>query len=63
MRSHLSQDAGPLQAAPERVPTWEEVAAEHGRFVYSLAYRLTAAPPTQRQRVGHLVNWVKRQLP
>jgi RNA polymerase sigma-70 factor (ECF subfamily) len=25
------------------VPTWEEVAAEHGRFVYSLAYRLTGS--------------------
>ncbi|HEX9316077.1 MAG TPA: sigma-70 family RNA polymerase sigma factor [Actinomycetota bacterium] len=43
MSSDLSQDAGPLQAAPERVPTWEEVAAEHGRFVYSLAYRLTGS--------------------
>ena len=39
----LSRDAGSLQAAPEKVPTWEEVAAEHGRFVYSLAYRLTGS--------------------
>src|SRR2546429_1966855 len=43
MSSDLSQDAGLLRAAPERVPTWEEVAAEHGRFVYSLAYRLTGS--------------------
>ena len=43
MSPRLSRDAGPLQAAPERVPTWEEVAAEHGRFVYSLAYRLTGS--------------------
>jgi RNA polymerase sigma-70 factor (ECF subfamily) len=42
--SNVSRDAGPLKAAPERVPTWEEVAAEHGRFVYSLAYRLTGSP-------------------
>jgi RNA polymerase sigma-70 factor (ECF subfamily) len=41
--SSLSRDTGSLQAAPERVPTWEEVAAEHGRFVYSLAYRLTGS--------------------
>jgi RNA polymerase sigma-70 factor (ECF subfamily) len=39
----LSRNAGSLQAAPERVPTWEEVAAEHGRFVYSLAFRLTGS--------------------
>ncbi len=43
MSSRLSPDTGPLQAAPERVPTWEEVAAEHGRFVYSLAHRLTGS--------------------
>jgi RNA polymerase sigma-70 factor (ECF subfamily) len=42
-RANLSRDAGSLQAAPEKVPTWEEVAAEHGRFVYSLAYRLTGS--------------------
>jgi RNA polymerase sigma-70 factor (ECF subfamily) len=41
--SSLSRNAGSLQAAPERVPTWEEVAAEHGRFVYSLSYRLTGS--------------------
>lgn len=38
--SPLLHTGGP---APERVPTWEEVAAEHGRFVYSLAYRLTGS--------------------
>ncbi len=43
MSSRLAPDTGPLQAAPERVPTWEEVAAEHGRFVYSLAHRLTGS--------------------
>ena len=26
------------------MPSWEEVAAEHGRFVYALAYRLTGSP-------------------
>jgi RNA polymerase sigma-70 factor (ECF subfamily) len=41
--SSLSRNAGSLQAAPERVPTWEEVAAEHGSFVYSLSYRLTGS--------------------
>ena len=41
--ANLSRDAGSLRAAPEKVPTLEEVAAEHGRFVYSLAYRLTGS--------------------
>ena len=26
------------------MPSWEEVASEQGRFVYSLAYRLTGSP-------------------
>ncbi len=25
----------------DRVPTWEEVARDHGRFLYAVAYRLT----------------------
>ncbi|MEA2591879.1 MAG: hypothetical protein QOD62_1710 [Actinomycetota bacterium] len=43
MSSHVARETGSLNAAPERVPTWEEVAAVHGRFVYSLAYRLTGS--------------------
>ena len=45
--SGLAHGAGPQPAAPgaprERVPTWEEVAVDQGRFVYSLAYRLTGS--------------------
>ncbi|HEU5001180.1 MAG TPA: sigma-70 family RNA polymerase sigma factor [Actinomycetota bacterium] len=43
MSSSRIAKTGSQAAAPERVPTWEEVAAEHGRFVYSLAYRLTGS--------------------
>lgn len=44
MRPNRIPETGSSQAAaPERVPTWEEVAAEQGRFVYSLAYRLTGS--------------------
>src|ERR1051326_8349214 len=44
MSSGLSRQSGSRQTTPERVPSWEEVPAEHGRFVYSLAYRLTGSP-------------------
>src|SRR5947209_8332233 len=43
MSSRFSRDAGSHVAKPERGPTWEEVAEEHGSFVYSLAYRLTGS--------------------
>ncbi|MDG2113668.1 MAG: sigma factor, partial [Actinomycetota bacterium] len=26
------------------MPTWEEVAQEHGTFIYTVAYRLTGQP-------------------
>ncbi|HLI55494.1 MAG TPA: sigma-70 family RNA polymerase sigma factor [Actinomycetota bacterium] len=60
----------------ERVPTWEEVAAEHGRFVYTLAYRLTGSTADaedlsqdvlirvrtalERYRPGSLEGWLLR---
>jgi RNA polymerase sigma factor (sigma-70 family) len=31
------------RATPEVVPSWEEVATQHGRFVYALAFRLTGS--------------------
>jgi RNA polymerase sigma-70 factor (ECF subfamily) len=74
--SRLSRETGTPPAAPERVPTWEEVAAEHGRFVYSLAYRLTGSTADaedlaqdvllrvrtalERYRPGSLEGWLLR---
>ena len=76
MSSRFSSDAGSHLAKPERVPSWEEVAAEHGRFVYSLAYRLTGnaadaedlaqdvllriRTALQRYRPGSLEGWLLR---
>ncbi|GAC1365038.1 MAG: hypothetical protein NVSMB32_08240 [Actinomycetota bacterium] len=65
-----------MRSAPEVVPTWEQVATEHGRFVYSLAYRLTGSradaedlaqdvllrvrTALQRYRPGSLEGWLLR---
>jgi RNA polymerase sigma-70 factor (ECF subfamily) len=75
MSSRLSRETG-AAAAPERVPTWEEVAAEYGRFVYTLAYRLTGSTADaedlaqdvllrvrtalERYRPGSLEGWLLR---
>lgn len=74
--SELTPRTGSPAEAPERVPTWEEIAAEHGRFVYSLAYRLTGnaadaedlaqdvllrvRTALERYRPGSLEGWLLR---
>jgi RNA polymerase sigma-70 factor (ECF subfamily) len=76
MSSEFSEKTGSHLASPERVPTWEEIAAEHGRFVYSLAYRLTGSradaedlaqdvllrvrAALQQYRPGSLEGWLLR---
>lgn len=81
MSSQLRSGSSPLRSgtsapATERVPTWEEVAAEQGRFVYTLAYRLTGntadaedlsqdvlirvRTALQRYRPGSLEGWLLR---
>lgn len=76
MSSQVSREAGSPTTAPERIPTWEEVAAGHGRFVYSLAYRLTGntadaedlaqdvllrvRTALERYRPGSLEGWLLR---
>ncbi|HEV2368682.1 MAG TPA: sigma-70 family RNA polymerase sigma factor [Acidimicrobiales bacterium] len=38
---HVPQADGPGENETARVPLWEEVARDYGRFLYTLAYRLT----------------------
>src|SRR5262245_33945092 len=38
------RDAVPEGADEQRVPTWEEIAREYGRFLYTVAFRLTGNP-------------------
>ena len=75
MRPEPAQ-TGSRQATPEVVPTWEQVATEHGRFVYGLAYRLTGSQADaedlaqdvllrvrtalERYRPGSLEGWLLR---
>jgi RNA polymerase sigma-70 factor, ECF subfamily len=47
---------------PARVPTWEEVARTHGRFLYALAYRLTGDHDDAQDLVQEVLLRVRRGL-
>lgn len=44
------------------VPTWEEVARDHGRFLYTVAYRLTGDPDDAQDLVQDVLVRVQRGL-
>jgi len=44
------------------VPTWEEVAQEHGAFIYTVAYRLTGQPDDAHDLVQEVLLRVRRGL-
>jgi len=44
------------------VPTWEEVAREHGRFLYTLAYRLTGNDDDAQDLVQEVLLRVRKGL-
>jgi RNA polymerase sigma-70 factor (ECF subfamily) len=44
------------------VPTWEEVARNHGRFLYSVAYRLTGNEDDAQDLVQEVLLRVRRGL-
>ena len=47
---------------PASVPTWEEVAHTHGRFIYSLAYRLAGNHHDAQDLVQEVLLRVRRGL-
>lgn len=47
---------------PASVPTWEEVANSHGRFIYSLAYRLAGNHHDAQDLVQEVLLRVRRGL-
>jgi RNA polymerase sigma-70 factor (ECF subfamily) len=44
------------------IPTWEEVAREHGRFLYTVAYRLTGQHDEAQDLVQEVLLRVRRGL-
>ena len=48
--------------ADGRVPTWEEVARDHGRFLYTVAYRLTGNDDEAQDLVQDVLLRVHRGL-
>jgi RNA polymerase sigma-70 factor (ECF subfamily) len=46
----------------DRVPTWEEVARDHGRFLYTVAYRLTGNHDDAQDLVQEVLLKVQRGL-
>src|SRR5680860_11781 len=51
-----------VQSDPASVPTWEEVAQTHGRFIYSLAHRLTGNHHDAQDLVQEVLIRVRRGL-
>ncbi len=46
----------------EQVPTWEDIARDHGRFIYTVAFRLTGNPDDAQDLVQEVLVRVQRGL-
>jgi RNA polymerase sigma factor (sigma-70 family) len=57
----VTSDSPPDGGAVE-VPTWEEVARSHGRFIYTVAYRLTGNHDEAQDLVQEVLLRVRRGL-
>lgn len=49
------------RSTPE-TPTWEQIARDHGRFLYTVAYRLTGDPEDAQDLVQEVLLRVRRGL-
>lgn len=56
------REAAPEGAHDQRVPTWEEIAREYGRFLYTVAFRLTGNPDEAEDLVQDVLLRVRRGL-
>ncbi|NNE72475.1 MAG: sigma-70 family RNA polymerase sigma factor [Acidimicrobiales bacterium] len=52
----------PPTSDPHQVPTWEEVAESHGRFLYTVAYRLTGNHDDTQDLVQEVLLRVQKGL-
>ena len=57
-----SREVAPGGDPTARVPTWEEVARHHGRFLYTVAYRLTGDHHEAQDLVQEVLLRVQRGL-
>jgi RNA polymerase sigma-70 factor, ECF subfamily len=55
-------DPSDSEGPPSQVPTWEEVARDHGRFLYTVAYRLTGNHDDAQDLVQEVLLRVRRGL-
>ena len=55
-------DPSEIEGPPSRVPTWEEIARDHGRFLYTVAYRLTGNHDDAQDLVQEVLLRVRRGL-
>lgn len=53
---------GPEGEDERSIPTWEEIAREHGRFIFNVAYRLTGDPHQAEDVVQEVLIRVRRGL-
>lgn len=60
-RVHRRTPAPPADG-DERIPTWDEVAREHGDFIYTVAYRLTGNHEDAQDLVQEVLVRVQRGL-
>jgi RNA polymerase sigma-70 factor, ECF subfamily len=47
---------------PDGIPTWEEIARDHGRFLYNVAYRLAGSDADAKDLVQEALLRVRRGL-
>ena len=50
------------EGPPSRVPTWEDIARDYGRFLYTVAYRLTGNHDDAQDLVQEVLLRVRRGL-
>jgi RNA polymerase sigma factor (sigma-70 family) len=55
-------DPSETEGPPSRVPTWEEIARDHGRFLYTVAFRLTGNHDDAQDLVQEVLLRVRRGL-
>src|SRR5215211_1666003 len=55
-------DPSGIEGPPSVVPTWEDIARDHGRFLFTVAYRLTGNHDDAQDLVQEVLLRVRRGL-